>query len=248
MATTDSKSTKTKTPGLYEKLSLARLDFLKADVKKSGINSASEYDYFELADLTPVGDPILAKHRLLFVVTFPEGVPTGTLYDFDSEATLVFNSESVFGDLLSIKGNKIMTTVQSIGAKETFYRRYLYMQLFNIVEHDPIEELAKKNVITEPVAYEGKTKTSNKPISATERTEIKNELTNNEGKAEPLQIEQLKQALKTLNDLDDDYEEFVTEVVIKTDNFENLTKEACTTLILKVGELIEESQKGIKEG
>ena len=246
MATNDSKTTKAKTPlGLYEKLALARLDFLKADVKKSGINNVSEYDYFELADITPIGDPILTKRRLLFVVTFPDGIPTGTLYDLDSSDTLVFNSEPVLGDLLSIKDNKIMTTVQSVGAKETFYRRYLYMQLFNIVEHDPIEEFAKNNTNTEPT---NKPKGTNKPISTTERSEIKNELVKNEGKAEPLQIEQLKQALKTLNDLDDSYEEFVTDVVIKTDNFKNLTKEACTKLILKVGELIEESKKGIKEG
>lgn len=231
------------TLSIYQKLANARLDFLKADVKKSGINTSSEYDYFELKDIVPIATDILTKNGLLFVVTFPDGVPTGTLYDFTSDNTIVFQSAKTEGELLSIKGNPIMMSIQGEGAKQTYHRRYLYMQLLDIVEQDEVDGF-KENPIPETAQPTAAPKA---PVSEEKRTEIKKEVTNSQGQAEPIQIEQLKKALAALNKLSPEFEEFIQGIVVKTENFTKLTKENCSKLIMKTAELIDEAKKGVQQ-
>ena len=88
---------------------------------------------------------------------------------------------------------------------------------------------------------------SKKPVSEEKRAEIKKELTDSSAPADELQIDQLKKALKKLNECEGDFEEFIAEIAIKTENFSNLSKENCTKLIMKVGELIDEAKKGVVE-
>jgi len=226
---------KKETMSIFQKLAKSRLDFIKADVKKTGINPQAEFEYFELKDIVPTATKILFNNGLIFVVSFPDGVPTGTLYDFDSEATIVFNSPKTEGDLLSIKGNKIMMDIQGEGAKQTYHRRYLYMQMLDIVEQDTIDGAQ------EPLVTTSNTTSSPKaPVTDEKRAEIKKEVTDSKGQAEPVQIEQLKKALAMLNKADPTQEEFIQEICVKTNNFTELTKDACTKLILKVGELIDQ--------
>ncbi len=227
----------TSTMSIYQKLAKARQNFLKANIQKSGINDQAEFEYFELRDIVPPATKILTELGLLFIVTFPDGVPTGTLYDFDSDSILVFNSPRVEGELLTIKGNKIMMNIQGEGAKQTYHRRYLYMQLLDIVETDAIDG-AKENEknIDNPSGKKA-------PVSPEKRDEIKKQVTNSKGQAEPIQIEQLKKALSALNKVDPAQEEFIQEIVVKTNNFKEITKEACSQLILKVGELIDQCKE-----
>ena len=228
------------TMSIYQKLAQARLAFLNANVKKTGINTQAEFDYFELSDIVPIATKILADHGLLFVVTFPEGVPTGTLYDFNSDKTLVFLSAKTEGELLTIKGNKIMMEIQGEGAKQTYHRRYLYMQMLDIVEQDVIDG-AKENEKSPDTATAA---TKKAPVTQEKREEIKSKVTNSKGQAEAIQIEQLKKALSALNKVDPTQEEFIQEIVVKTNNFTELSKEACSQLILKVGELIDQCKEG----
>ena len=235
----------TATMSIYQKLAKARLNFLAANIKKSGINVQAEFDYFELQDIVPTATKILTELGLIFIVTFPEGVPTGTLYDFDSDKTLVFLSPKIEGELLTIKGNKIMMEIQGEGAKQTYHRRYLYMQLLDIVEQDIVDG-AKENGGTPPPSAAGKNAPAKKaPVSETKRAEIKQEVTDNKGAAEEIQIKQLKAALAELNRTDPSQEEFIQAIVVKTENFTKITKEKCTALILKVVELIDECKRGV---
>lgn len=238
-----------KNKNIYQKLAQARLDFLTKNVQKSGVNPSGEYEYFELKDIVPLATEILNTNGLLFVITFPMGVPTGTLYDFDSDQTIVFNCEKVEGDITGIKGGKMMISIQSEGAKQTYHRRYLWMQLLDVVEHDAIEN---KEYETESDGKSKKATTtsasSKKPVSEEKRAEIKKEITDSEGAAEEIQIEQLKKALKALNDeTNGEYEEFIAEIAIKTENFTNLSKKNCEALIIQIGELIDEYKKGVVE-
>lgn len=235
------------TMSIYQKLAQARLDFLNAKVKKTGLNTQGEFEYFELSDIVPTATKILSDYGLIFVVTFPEGVPTGTLYDFNSDKTLVFLSPKIEGELLTIKGNKIMMEIQGEGAKQTYHRRYLYMQMLDIVEQDVIDG-SKEGGTPVPTSTKATPAPAKKaPVSETKRAEIKQEVTNSSGLAEAIQVKQLKTALAELNRIDPSQEEFIQQIVVKTENFTNLTKEKCTQLILKVGELIDECKQGVVE-
>lgn len=83
-------------------------------------------------------------------------------------------------------------------------------------------------------------KVSNIPATEEKREEIKEGLINKDGDATKMQINSLKKALKMLRETDPEQEEFISAIAQKTDGFENITKKACETLILKVGEMIEE--------
>lgn len=235
------------TMSIYQKLAQARLDFLNAKVKKTGLNTQGEFEYFELSDIVPTATKILSDYGLLFVVTFPEGVPTGTLYDFNSDKTLVFLSPKIEGELLTIKGNKIMMEIQGEGAKQTYHRRYLYMQMLDIVEQDVIDGSKEGGTPVPTPTKATPAPTKKTPVSETKRAEIKQEVTNSSGLAEAIQVKQLKTALAELNRIDPSQEEFIQQIVVKTENFTNLTKEKCTQLILKVGELIDECKQGVVE-
>lgn len=235
------------TMSIYQKLAQARLDFLNAKVKKTGLNTQGEFEYFELSDIVPVATKILADHGLIFVVTFPEGVPTGTLYDFNSDKTLVFLSAKIEGELLTIKGNKIMMEIQGEGAKQTYHRRYLYMQMLDIVEQDVIDGSKESDTPVPTPASTKVTHAKKTPVSEAKRAEIKQEVTDSKGLAEAIQIKQLKTALAELNRIDPSQEEVIQQIVVKTKNFTTLTKEKCTQLILKVGELIDECKQGVVE-
>lgn len=235
------------TMSIYQKLAQARLDFLNAKVKKTGLNTQGEFEYFELSDIVPTATKILSDYGLIFVVTFPEGVPTGTLYDFNSDKTLVFLSPKIEGELLTIKGNKIMMEIQGEGAKQTYHRRYLYMQMLDIVEQDVIDGSKEGGTPVPTPIKATPAPTKKTPVSETKRAEIKQEVTNSSGLAEAIQVKQLKTALAELNRIDPSQEEFIQQIVVKTENFTNLTKEKCTQLILKVGELIDEYKQGVVE-
>ena len=53
----------------------------------------------------------------------------------------------------------------------------------------------------------------------------------------------VKKVLKILRETDPEQEEFIVAIAEKTDNFTNISKEACEQLILKVGEMIEASNQ-----
>lgn len=79
------------------------------------------------------------------------------------------------------------------------------------------------------------------PATHEQREDIKNELINKDGPATKMQINSLKKILKQLREVDPNQEEFIATIAQKTDNFTNITKNACEQLILKIGEMIEEA-------
>ena len=81
---------------------------------------------------------------------------------------------------------------------------------------------------------------STKPATEGERKEIKENLTNTDGEATKLQINQLKKSLKMLREADPSHEDFIQQVAESTENFTNITKIFYEKLMLKIGEMLDE--------
>lgn len=123
-----------KKENIYVKLEKARSLFLKSGVKKSGKNTFSKYEYFELDDIVPPKTEIFNTLGLCDIVTYTEETATLTLVNTDiPEETLVFTSPM---RTLELKG---ANAVQLLGGVETYLRRYLYMAMLDIVEHDQFD-------------------------------------------------------------------------------------------------------------
>lgn len=216
---------------IWQKLLAARIDFLKQGVTKSGINLHAEFKYFELEDIVPVATSIFAKYNCMFVTSFPDGKAVGRLINLDNteESVVVeFNTRSI-----AEPAKFRMNEVQALGAEITYMRRYLYFVILDIVEADAFDGESGKDIPApkpEP----------KKPVSATEREEIKQEITAPTANADELQITALKAALKSLREVDPAQEDFINKLALSTEGFTKITKTKCEEIIIKITEMLKE--------
>ena len=108
--------------------------FQQKGVKKSGRNTFSKYNYFELDDIVPTKTEIFNELLLCDLISFSDTEATLTLVNIEKpEETLIFTSP--MRDL-ELKG---ANAVQLLGGVETYQRRYLYMAVLDIVEADQFD-------------------------------------------------------------------------------------------------------------
>ena len=123
---------------IYEKMALARVELQNRNLKKSGHNKFAGYDYYELRDLMPAINEIMAKYKMLGVVSF--GLETATLTIYDAESTLTNEPTVVmFSCPMSTADLKGCHPVQNLGAVQTYTRRYLWTAAFEVVESDALD-------------------------------------------------------------------------------------------------------------
>lgn len=148
-----SEETKKDTPAapltIHAKLLKARKEFHKTAIVKTGYNDFSNYAYFELSDFLVPAMEILGKHELLPVCSFETEIATMTVYDVVTGDTIVITSP------LSTATLKACQPVQSMGACETFVRRYLWTAILEIVEHSAVDDLEG----VEPIPEKGEPET-----------------------------------------------------------------------------------------
>lgn len=119
--------------------------FQRKNVKKSGRNTFSKYDYFELDDIVPPKTEIFNELMLCDLISFSDTEATLTLVNIEKpEETLEFKSP--MRDL-ELKG---ANAVQLLGGVETYQRRYLYMMVLDIVEADQFDQASNNNNTNRP--------------------------------------------------------------------------------------------------
>ena len=132
---------------IYKKLNDARARFSSLELKKSGHNKFAGYYYFELGDFIIPAIEICKDIGLCPVVSFEDQTAVMRVFDTDSEQAIKITSP--LGSA-SLKG---CHEVQNIGAVQTYQRRYLWMALFEIVEHDALDCLDADSVEPEKPWY-----------------------------------------------------------------------------------------------
>jgi len=125
---------------IYAKLNAARTAFHAIQLKKSGRNTFANYDYFELGDFLIPAMKVLADHELCAVVSFEKDTATMRVVDVTNPADSIVLT-SPMGSA-ALKG---CHEVQNIGAVETYQRRYLWVALMEIVEHDALDATTGKD-------------------------------------------------------------------------------------------------------
>lgn len=129
---------------IYEKLQSMRVELQKKKLHKSGRNKFAGYDYFELSDILPSINQLQEKHKTCSFITFDREIAKLT----------ILNSEKVDEKIeftipmatLSLKG---ANEVQNLGGCQTYSRRYLYLNAFEIVEHDYFDAIQGKETESE---------------------------------------------------------------------------------------------------
>ncbi len=119
---------------VYQKLQQARVDLQALPIKKSGYNSFSKYNYFELGDFLPSLNNINNKLGLTCQFTNSDSSYNLLVINSDNpEERILFSSRHVEA---GIKGAQ---AIQNLGGEITYQRRYLYTLAFEVVEGDAID-------------------------------------------------------------------------------------------------------------
>jgi hypothetical protein len=119
---------------IHKKLMQARLKLQTADLKKSGHNKFAGYKYFELGDFLPTIQEISNEVGICGTVTFYTDIAILTITDIDDATQFI-----EFKCPMSSAALKGCHDVQNLGAVQTYLRRYLWTNAFEIVEHDAID-------------------------------------------------------------------------------------------------------------
>ena len=120
---------------VYKKLQDARIQLQNTKLSKSGKNKFAGYEYFELGDFLPSIQSICQKVGLCGVVSFNADMAYLTIYDTDGgDSNFV-----TFTSPMSSAALKGCHDVQNLGAVQTYLRRYLWTNAFEIVEHDALD-------------------------------------------------------------------------------------------------------------
>jgi hypothetical protein len=124
---------------IYEKLQTCRVELQNMKFKKSGKNTFSNYDYFELQDFLPKINELFQRHKLFSQVSFDKDLATMTITNAEKpEEKLTFTSPMATAQL------KGCHEIQNLGAVQTYQRRYLYVAALEIVEHDALDATTGK--------------------------------------------------------------------------------------------------------
>lgn len=125
---------------VYEKLNKARMMFQNANVKKSGMNKYAGYTYFELSDILPIANKICEDVKATCVVSFCNEYAELLFVDNEKpEDVIRFTSPM---SKATLKG---CHEVQNLGAVETYIKRYLYQNCFEIAESDALDATMQPN-------------------------------------------------------------------------------------------------------
>jgi len=156
---------------VYKKLQKARMILQNTKLSKSGKNKFAGYEYFELGDFLPQIQAICEDIGLCGVVSFDQTMAYLTIYDVDGtdKGFLTFTSP------MSSAALKGCHDVQNLGAVQTYLRRYLWTNAFEIVEHDaldattgavePVKKAEPKAITVNVEPNEAKVTVTKKPIA-----------------------------------------------------------------------------------
>lgn len=122
---------------VYKKLQNARTRLQRTALSKSGHNKFAGYQYFELGDFLPAIQEICNEVGLCGVINFTQDMASLTIFDTEAEGSVVFSSP------MSSAALKGCHEVQNLGAVQTYLRRYLWTNAFEIVEHDALDAVVR---------------------------------------------------------------------------------------------------------
>lgn len=138
-----------KEKNLNESIIEIRCELQAKNLKKSGKNKFAGFDYFELADFLPTLNELMRKYKVNDIFTIKDGIASLTLVlgDEKQEYTMPFVmfdtpvNAKYDNNTKQYKQVKSMQDIQYLGALNTYYKRYLYLNAFGITDGEIIDSM-----------------------------------------------------------------------------------------------------------
>ncbi len=139
---------------LNESIITIRVALQNAGLKKSGKNKFAGFDYFELADFLPKLNELMLEEGINDVFAIKDELATLTLIKDEEKQdyTMPFKifetpiNERVNAKTGEVKRVKSMQDIQYLGALNTYYKRYLYLNAFGITDGDVIDSMGEVEI------------------------------------------------------------------------------------------------------
>ena len=132
---------------LNESIISIRVKLQNSTLKKSGLNKFAGFDYFELSDFLPRLNELMLEEKVNDLFTIENDKATLTLIKGEERQTYSIPF-IVFDTPINSKGQKSMQDIQYLGALNTYYKRYLYLNAFGITDGDVIDALENSSKMT----------------------------------------------------------------------------------------------------
>ena len=125
---------------LNERIISIRVKLQNSKLKKSGNNKFAGFDYFELADFLPRLNELMLEEGINDLFTIEGDEVALTLLRGEEEQTykMPFINFSV---PVNKSGQPSMQEIQYLGALNTYYKRYLYLNAFGITDGEVIDRM-----------------------------------------------------------------------------------------------------------
>lgn len=132
---------------LNESIIKIRVELQKAKLKKSGKNKYAGFQYFELSDFLPKLNELMNKEKIndIFSIENEEAKLILIKGEEKQEYKMPFKifetpiSTKVDNKTGEVKKIKSMQDIQYLGALNTYYKRYLYINAFGITDGEIID-------------------------------------------------------------------------------------------------------------
>lgn len=134
---------------LNESIMKIRVELQNAGLKKSGKNKFAGFDYFELADFLPKLNELMLEEKMndrfyikenLATLELQKGgeINTYTMPFVLFETPKNRREDRDTGEVYEVKS---MQDIQYLGALNTYYKRYLYLNAFGITDGEVIDSM-----------------------------------------------------------------------------------------------------------
>lgn len=140
---------------LNESIIKIRVELQNAKLKKSGKNKFAGFDYFELADFLPKLNELMLSEGLNDKFYIKDNLATLEIQKGDEvniytmpfvmfETPTNRREDKSTGEVYDVKS---MQDIQYLGALNTYYKRYLYLNAFGITDGEVIDSMNNDEII-----------------------------------------------------------------------------------------------------
>lgn len=121
---------------IYEKLNEARIKIAEKGLSKTGANTFAGFKYFELSEILPVVNKVNNELKIFSAFSFNRDTATLEIVNAEKPDEKVTFSFAYSPDGATLKA---CHKIQNEGAVQTYVKRYLYQNAYEIAEADELD-------------------------------------------------------------------------------------------------------------
>jgi len=137
---------------LNNRIIKVRVALQQSNIKKSGKNKFAGFEYFELSDFLPKLNELMLENEIndIFYIQNGEAILDIVFEDETNTYKIPF---VMFDTPKNKAGAESMQQIQYLGALNTYYKRYLYLNAFGITDGEVIDSLDNTKHQVDKVDY-----------------------------------------------------------------------------------------------